>query len=130
MSPALLTFLSLGAYVCGLVVLVKLTPQLLKRNFDDGYFMGIAAADVFAGLLIFAPVGLIFALFNGSYGVRIIDVILLLVTGIVALRTSIRSFRPLYPAGVFRVSSILAGSYCLLLVGAAIYIIIFMFTPP
>ena len=130
MSPALLTFLSLVAYVCGLVVLVKVTPQLLRRNFDEGFFMGIAAADIFGGLLIFAPVGIIFALFNGSYAVRIVDVILLLVTGIIALRTSIRSFRPTYPAGVFRVSSILAGSYCLLLVGAAIYIIIFMFAQP
>jgi len=56
MSPALLTFLSLVAYVCGLVVLVKATPQLLKRNFDDSFFMGIAAADIFAGLLIFMSV--------------------------------------------------------------------------
>ncbi len=130
MSPVLLTFLSLVAYVCGLVMLVKVTPHLLKRNFDEGFFMGIAAADILGGLLIFAPVGLIFALFNGSVGVRIVDVILLLVTGIVALRTSIRSFRPTYPAGVFRVSSILAGSYCLLLVGAAFYIIVLMFAQP
>ena len=130
MSPVLLTFLSLIAYICGLVMLVKITPRLLRRKFDDGYFMGIAAADIFGGLLIFAPVGIIFALFNGSYAVRIIDVILLLVIGIVALRTAMRSFRPTYPAGVFRVSSILASSYCLLLVGAAIYIIIFMFAQP
>ena len=53
MSPVLLTFLSLAAYICGLVMLVKVTPHLLKRNFDEGFFMGIAAADVFAGLLIF-----------------------------------------------------------------------------
>lgn len=127
MSPVLLTLLSLIAYICGLVVLLRVTPLLLKRRFDEGLFMGMAAADIFGGLLVFAPVGVTFALFNGSITVRIFDVILLLIIGIVALRIAYRSLRPHYMMDVIRVSGVLVGSYFLLLTGLAIYAIVLLF---
>ncbi|HLX55459.1 MAG TPA: hypothetical protein VKR83_00395 [Ktedonobacteraceae bacterium] len=127
MSPVLLTLLSLIAYICGLVVLLRVTPLLLKRRFDEGLFMGMAAADIFGGLLVFAPVGVSFALFNGSITVRIFDVILLLIIGIVALRIAYRSLRPHYMMDVIRVSGVLVGSYFLLLTGLAIYAIVLLF---
>ncbi|GAC1568345.1 MAG: hypothetical protein NVS3B14_17260 [Ktedonobacteraceae bacterium] len=130
MSPVLITILSLIAFTGGLVVLLKITPMLLKLRFDEGYFMVLAAADIFGGLLVFAPVGVTFAEFNGAVAVRAFDMILLLIIGVVALRIAYRSFRPHYMRGVIRVSGILVGSYFLLLLGLAIYALILMFVQP
>ena len=71
-----------------------------------------------------------FALFNGSFGVKILDFLLLAGIFVVGLRMSLRSFRPRYAGGTFQVSRILAGSYCLLLLAASIYCIILLFLPP
>ena len=66
MQPVVWTVIGLIAYIGGLAIILTMTPRLLKLRFDEGLFMGIAAADVFGGLLAFAPVGLTFALFNGA----------------------------------------------------------------
>jgi len=129
MQSVLLTVIGVIAYIFGLLIIITVTPRLLKLNFDEGLFMGIAAADVFGGILAFAPVGLTFALFNGTFGIKILDFLLLVGILIVGLRMSLRSFRPRYPAGTFRVSRILAGSYCLLLLAAALYAIVLLFLP-
>lgn len=129
MQPVLLTVIGVIAYICGLLIIITVTPRLLKLNFDEGLFMGIAATDVFGGILAFAPVGITFALFNGTFGIKIVDFLLLVGILIVGLRMSLRSFRPRYPAGTFQVSRMLAGSYCLLLLAAALYAIVLLFLP-
>src|SRR5258708_32053485 len=91
--------------------------------------MGIAAADVFGGILAFAPVGITFALFNGTFGIKILDFLLLVGILIVGLRMSLRSFRPRYPTGSFQVSRILAGRYYLLFLVAALYSLLMCFFP-
>jgi len=91
--------------------------------------MVIAVAVVLGGILAFAPLAITFALFNGSFGVKILDFLLLAGIFVVGLRMSLRSFRPRYGSGTFQVSRILAGSYCLLLLAASTYCIIVLFLP-
>jgi len=109
---------------------ITMTPRLLKLRFDEGLFMGIAVAVVLGGIMAFAPLAITFALFNGSFGVKILDFLLLVGIFVVGLRMSLRSFRPRYAGGTFQLSRILAGSYCLLLLAASIYCIILLFLPP
>ena len=130
MPPALWTLIGLVAYVCGLVIVITMTPRLVRLRFDEGLFMGIAAADVLGGMLAFAPLAITFALFNGSFGVKVLDFLLLVGIFVVGLRMSLRSFRPRNAGGTFRVSRILAGSFCLLLLAASVYCIILLFLPP
>ncbi len=91
--------------------------------------MAIAAAEVIGGILAFAPIGINFALFNGAFAIKVLDFLLLVGIFIVGLRMSISSFRPRYKAGTFQVSRILAGSYCILLLAAAVYYIVLLFVP-
>jgi hypothetical protein len=90
-------------------------------------FMGLAAAIILGSLLLFAPIGVMFAFFNGTTPVRVVDTILLLVMVIVVTRIALRCFRPGYKMEVVRLSGILAGSYYLLVLGLAIYVIVLMF---
>lgn len=128
MSDILWTLASLVAYVGGLIILVKVTPLLLTRSYDEGMFMAIAAGDVFGGLFVFGAVTLTFALFSGSFAIRVLDFLLLLGIIIVSARLSYTSFRSSM-LRKYRASSIVAGSYCLLLVLAALYYLILLFTP-
>jgi hypothetical protein len=130
MSGFLLVVLCLAAYGGGLVVLRNVTPLLLKRRFDDVLFMGLAAAIILGSLLLFAPIGVMFAFFNGTTSARIVDTILLLVMVIVVTRITLRCFRPRYKMEVVRLSGILAGSYYLLVLGLTIYVIVLMFVQP
>lgn len=128
MSDILWTLASLVAYIGGLIILVKVTPLLLTRSYDEGMFMAIAAGDVFGGLFVFGAVTLTFALFSGSFAIRVLDFLLLLGIIIVSARLSYTSFRSSM-LRKYRASSIVAGSYCLLLVLAALYYLILLFTP-
>ncbi len=130
MPPAVWTLIGLVAYVCGLVIVITMTPRLVRLRFDEGLFMGIAAADVLGGMLAFAPLAITFALFNGSFGVKVLDFLLLVGIFVVGLRTSLRSFRPRQAGGTFQVSRILAGSYSLLLLAASVYCIVLLLLPP
>src|SRR6266566_3457918 len=121
MLYVLWTLASLIAYVCGLIILVKVTPLLLSRSYDEGLFMAIAAGDVFGGLFVFGAVALTFALFSGSFAIRVLDFLLLVGIIIVSARLSYISFR--------RASRIVAGTYCLFLVLAALYYMVLLFTP-
>src|SRR5579863_1953399 len=127
MSGFLLTLLCLVSYGGGLFLLHRITPMLLKSRFDDVFFMGLAAAVIIGSLLAFAPIGILFAYFNSTLSVRIIDVILLLGVAIVALRIAYRCFRPGYKLEVVRLSGILAGRYYILVLGLATYAIVLMF---
>ncbi len=130
MSGFLLVVLCLAAYGGGLIVSRNVTPLLLKRRFDDVLFMGLAAVLILGSLLLFAPIGVMFAFFNSTTSVRIVDTILLLVMVIVVTRITFRCFRPGYKMEVVRLSGILAGSYYLLVLGLAIYAIVLMFVQP
>ena len=125
------TLASLIAYIGGLFIVIKVTPLLLSRQYDEGLFMGIAAADIVGGILAFAAVMVTFALFNGTQNVitRIFDTVLLVGIFLIAVRMSLHSFRPRIVAGTFLVSRILAGSFCLLLTLAATYAIVLLFLP-
>lgn len=124
MSPVPLTILSIIAYVGGIILLLRITPQILKRKYDEGFFMVFAAADIFAGLLVFGAVGVTFSLFNGAAVVRVFDFFLLAVIIGVSLLLTFRSFRLRSTDGVERISGVLAGSYCVLLIVAALYALV------
>lgn len=125
------TLASLIAYIGGLLIVIKVTPLLLFRQYDEGLFMGIAAADIVGGILAFAAVMVTFALFNGTQNVitKIFDTVLLVGIFLIAVRMSLHSFRPRIVAGTFRVSRVLAGGFCLLLTIAALYAIVLLFLP-
>ena len=91
--------------------------------------MGYAVAVVAGGILLFVPLGITFALFNGSFGVKIFDFLLLVGIFVVGLRMSLHSFRSRNTGGTFQVSRILAGSFCLLLLAASVYCIVLLFLP-
>lgn len=127
MQHVIWTLIGLVAYICGLVIIVAVTPRLWRLRFDEGLFMAIAAADVLGGILAFAPIGITFALFNGTFGIKALDFLLLVGIFIVGLRMSLRSFRTRYKGGTFQLSRILVGSYSLLLLAAAVYSIVLLF---
>ena len=128
MSYVLWTLASLIAYVGGLIILVKVTPLLLTRSYDEGMFMAIAAGDVFGGLFVFGAVTLTFALFSGSFAIRVLDFLLLVGIIVVSARLSYTSFRSSM-LKKNRASSMIAGSYRLVLVLAALYYLVLLFTP-
>lgn len=130
MQPVVWTLLGLIAYACGLVIVVTMTPRLWKFNYDEWMFMGFAVAVVCGGILVFVPLAITFALFNGTLGVKIFDFLLLFGILVVGLRMSLRSFFPRYGGGTFQVSRILAGSFSLLLIAASVYCIILLLLPP
>ena len=127
MQQVIWTLIGLVAYICGLVIIVAVTPRLWKLRFDEGLFMGLAAADVLGGILAFAPIGITFALFNGTVAIKLFDFLLLVGIFIVGLWMSLRSFRPRYKGGTFQISRVLVGSYLLFLVVAAAYSIVLLF---
>lgn len=129
MSNLVWTLACLCAYIGGLVILVRVTPLLLVRRYDDGYFMAIAAADVVGGLFVFGAVAVTFALFSGVFAVRLLDFFLLLGILIVALVMSYRSYYLRRSRRVQAASRIMASVYCLLLGLAAIFCIGLLFVP-
>jgi len=123
------TIACLFAYVAGLVILIRVTPLLLSRAYDEGLFMAIAAADVFGGIFAFGGVAITFALFSGMFAIRFLDFFLLLGIAIVAGRMAYRSYRPYRIVNPNLVSRIVAGSYYLLLVLASVFYLGLLFTP-
>jgi len=129
MSPVLWTIFSLIAYVCGLVIILNVTPRLCKLAFDEGLFMAIAAADVFGAIFAFGAVGVTFAAFNVTLAIRVLDFFLLVGLFIVGLRVTLRSLRPRSTWGTVRLSRILAGSFGIFLLLAAFFSLVFLFKP-
>src|SRR5579884_1115987 len=109
MSAGLLTILSVIAYICGLVIILSMTPRLYKLSYDEGLFLAIAALDVIGAIFAFGAVEISFAAFNGAFGIRVLDFALLLGIFVVSLRVTLQSLRPYSTWGTFRVSRILAG---------------------
>ena len=128
-SPALWTVFSLIAYICGLAIILNVTPRLCKLAFDEGLFMLIAAADVFGAVFAFGAVGITFATFNGTFAIRVLDFFLLVGLFIVGLRVTLRSLRPYSTWGTVRLSRILAGGFGIFLLLAAFFGLVFLFRP-
>ena len=130
MSPVLWTVFSLIAYICGLVIILNVTPRLCKLAFDEGLFMAIAAADVFGAIFAFGAVGITFAVFNGVFAIRLLDFFLLAGIFIVSIRMTLRSLRPHTTWGTtFRLSRILVGCYGIFLLIASFLSLVFLFKP-
>jgi hypothetical protein len=126
----LLTLGCIIAYIVGLILLVKVTPSLIRRAFDDALFIGVAAVAIFGAMLIFGAIGVIYTVFNGEVPVRVFDALLLIILGIVTLRTSLATFRPRYDInlGTYRASRILTGIFFLALTAAAVGVLVLLFT--
>jgi hypothetical protein len=129
MLYVLWTLACLCAYAGGVVILVKVTPLLLSHTFDEGFFMAVAAADVFGGMFVFGAVAVTFALFSGTFSIKLLDFFLLLGIIIVAFRLSYRCFRLRKAVKVHLVSSIVAGTYTLFLGLAASLYLVLLFVP-
>ena len=120
MQYLLWTLTSLVGYVGGLVILTIVTPRLLHLSYDEGLFMGIAALDVVAALLVFGAVAVTYATYNGDLAIRGLDFFLLVGIIIVTARLSWHCLRSGRFKGANPVSRILAGVYCLLLCVAGV----------
>jgi hypothetical protein len=130
MSPVLATLFCIVAYSAGIFLLIYSTRRILRYTYDDMFFMAIAALEIMGGLLVFAPVGITFALFNASPVIRFVDFILLAFIIGLSARQAWRCFRPwshpnpLRSASTIRLTGILTGSYFLLLIVAALYALV------
>jgi hypothetical protein len=127
----LITLACLVAYIAGLFLLVRIMPRLIKRALDDALFIGVAAIAIFGAMLAFGAIGVTFAVFTGGLGVRIFDIVLLLILGIVTLRTSMNAFRPRYDSyqSASRISRLAVGIFFLLLATASAIVIILLCIP-
>ena len=127
MQGLLWTLISIVIYIGGLVIIARMTPMMPSHAFDEGVFMGLAALAILGALLAFGAIVVTYFLFSGNIGVRALDFLLLLGILIVAIRTSLRSFHPRRSKTRFSASRILAGSYCILLIIAALCYIVLLF---
>lgn len=127
MSPALWTVLSLIAYICGLAIILKVTPRLYKLAYDEGLFMVIAGADVLGAIFAFSAVEITFAAFNGTFSIRVLDFFLLVGIFIIGMRVTMRSLRPRFTGGTFRISRILVGCFGIFLLLATFFSLVFLF---
>lgn len=128
MSYVFWTLGCLVIYVIGLVILLRVTPFLFFRKYDEGLFMAIAAADIFGGIFAFVGVVIPYALYNGSFVIKLLDFFLLVGVFVVATSLAYRSWRPHMFNTVFS-SRVATGVYTLLLAVAALYSIVLLFVP-
>jgi hypothetical protein len=125
MSNILWILFSIIAYVGGLAIMWRTTPQILVRSYDEGMFMVIAAVDIIGAILAFAAAVIIYALTPApTVAEKVVDAILLLGILFVSLRLSIFSFRPSPYLHANRVSSILSGFFCVFLAIASLYYLV------
>lgn len=124
----LLTLGCLVAYIAGLVLLVRVTPGLITRAFDDALFIGVAAAAIFGAMLSFGAIGVISAVANGALIARVLGALLLLIQGIITLRSGLNTLRPRYDVnqGTYRVSRMMAGSFFLALTAASLAVLVLL----
>lgn len=127
MQYVLWTFASLIAYAGGLVVIMRITPLLLRRSFDELWFTGIAVIDIIGAILAFGAVVVTYSLFSGNFAVKVLDFLLLVGIILVAGRTSFTCFQTRLKGETALISRITAGGYGLFLVLAALYYIAQLF---
>lgn len=126
MSNIVWVLFSIVAYIGGLYLMLRTTPMLLARSYDEGLFMVIAAGDILGAILAFGGIVVIFAAFNGNTLVKVISIILLLGVLLITGRLALFSLRPRYVAGTNKVSRIITGVYCICLVISSVYYMVQM----
>jgi hypothetical protein len=129
MTYFLWVVVSVIAYIGGVVIILRVTPRIMMRSFDEGLFMAIAALDIIGALLAFGAVVVTFALFNGAIWIRILDVLLLSGIILVGVRMALLCLNPRFTVKTVKTSRIIAGVYCVCLALAALYYIVQMFLP-
>jgi hypothetical protein len=125
----LLTLGCIAAYIGGLFLLVRVTPGLLTRAFDEALFIGVAAAAIFGAMLIFGAIGVIEAVANGALLARILGALLLIVQGVITLRIGLSTLRQPYDATVrtYRASRIMTGIFFFALTAASLGVLLLLF---
>jgi hypothetical protein len=101
--------------------------MLLARSYDEGLFMAIAAGDILGAILAFGAIVILYAIFNASTWIKVIDCLLLIGVLLITARLAMFSLRPRYVAGTNKISRILSGIYCIGLAVASVYYIIQLF---
>lgn len=124
--PLIETLASLVAYIVGLILVVRVTPKLLFRSYDEAWFMVFAVLDILGAFLIFGSILISLGVLNGNIGIRSLDFILLVVVFLIAIRMAFFCFRN-DQRDVQFVSRYGAGVFCLFLSLAAIYDIVALF---
>jgi hypothetical protein len=127
MQYVLWTFASLIAYAGGLLVIMRITPLLLSRSFDELWFTGIAVIDIIGAILAFGAVVVTYSLFSGNFAVKVLDFLLLVGIMFVAGRTSFTCYRTRLKGETALISRITASGYGFFLVLAALYYIAQLF---
>ncbi len=90
--------------------------------------MGWAVLDILGAFLAFGAFTVTYGLFNANIPIKIVNFLMLVGVIVVAVRSALISFRSATQPKTVRVSRILAGSYGIVLVLAALYCIILLFT--
>ncbi|WP_052888952.1 hypothetical protein [Thermogemmatispora carboxidivorans] len=131
MSIFLFILLGLLVYIAALVVLTRATARLRYYRFDEAGFLGMAALDIVAGILLFSAVATPLVLLTGN-NVEIIEghvLALLLLLGVV-LVAGVMAWRSLgWTPSSQTLSRLLGGLYCLLLAVAALVCMVLIFLP-
>lgn len=127
MSNVLWVICSIVAYIAGLYIMLRTTPMLLARSYDEGLFMAIAAADILGAILSFGGIVILYAIFNASTIIKVIDFLLLIGILLITARLAMFSLRPRYIVGTNKISRILSGIYCICLAVASVYYMIQLF---
>lgn len=126
MSYTLWTFLCLAAYIIGIVILLVMTPRILRYSYDQPAFTGFAVLEIIGGLGVFGAVTITYGLFSGSFAIKLLDFLLMVGMLIVGSLLSYRSFRSRQRDAV-RSTRIIAGIFFLLLALAALYYLALLF---
>jgi hypothetical protein len=126
MQAFLVTLAGLVAYIVGLVLIVKTTPRLLFRSYDEAWFMVFAVLDIFGAFLIFGGILISLAVVNGNVGMKALDFLLLVVVMLITGYMAVSCFRR-YGRDVQQISRYAASSFCLFLLLAALYYIVQLF---
>jgi hypothetical protein len=126
-----LTLVSLVAYCAGLFILPWSASRLVNYALDSARFLALAALAIPGAMLVFGAVGVIDFAWSGALGALILDALLLVVLGIVALRASQRAFRPPYGIGIGsnRGARVAVGLFLLVVVIIALLVLILLFKP-
>jgi hypothetical protein len=128
MPYVLWTLASFITYAGGLIIIMRITPKLLSRSFDELWFMGFAVIDIIGAILAFGAVVVTYSLFSANFAVKVLDFLLLAGIVFVAGRTSFACFRAGAGAKTLPVSRITATGYGFFLVLAALYYMAQLFT--
>ncbi len=120
------TLLSLVAYIVGLVLILKATPRLLFRSYDEIRFMVLAVLAILGAFLTFGGIVVSLAVWDGNIGIKAVDFILLVLVILITGRMAVSCFRNTKQDVQF-VSRYAAGVFCLFLSLSAVYYIVALF---